>query len=371
MVIGKNRATKLVVDLSAIKHNIAEERKLLDDQTQIFAVVKANAYGHGLLRVAQTVIEAGVTGLCVAILDEALYLRQSGITVPILVLGITEPEKAVLASQNDISLTVGSVSWMMAYQSVIQAQSSLPPLKVHLALDTGMGRIGFTEVAEFQQALTMIKQPEFIFEGLFTHFATADEKDRHHFDVQVNRWQNFMQVVETRPKYVHVANSATSLWHLKADGNMIRFGAAMYGMNPSGSSLPSPYELQQAASLETKLSFVKQIHTGDKVSYGATYTAKQDEWVGSLALGYADGYPRRMQGFYVLVDGQKCEIIGRVCMDQLMIRLPKKYPIGTKVTVMGKNGQQQITSTDIAEYAGTINYEIMTQMAERVDRQYL
>lgn len=370
MVIGKNRATKLVVDLSAIKHNIAEERKILDDQTQIFAVVKANAYGHGLLRVAQAVIEAGVTGLCVAILDEALYLRQAGITVPILVLGITEPEEAILASQNDISLAVGSMAWLTEYQSVAQTKS-LPPLKVHLALDTGMGRIGFTEVTEFQQALATIKQSEFIFEGLFTHFSTADEKDKQHFDEQVNRWHAFMQVVETRPKYVHVANSATSLWHLKADGNMIRFGAAMYGMNPSGSALHAPYKLQPAASLETTLGFVKQIHTGDKVSYGATYTAKQDEWVGTLALGYADGYPRRMQGFYVLVEGQKCEIIGRVCMDQLMIRLPKKYPVGTKVTVMGKNGQQQITSTDIAEYAGTINYEIMTQVAERVDRQYL
>lgn len=370
MVAGIHRSTRLIVDLEAIKQNIRSVKAPLQDDTEVFAVVKANAYGLGLVPVGKTAIEAGASGLCVAILDEGLALRAGGITAPILELGIVMPEIAIIANQHDISVSVGSIDWLKQYQKLAQEAHLERPLKVHLALDTGMGRIGFTDVEEFKLALQFIQQPEFIFEGLFTHFATADEKDHEYFDRQSNKWDTFMKVVDQRPRYVHVANSATSLWHLKADGNMIRLGAGMYGFNPSGRELEPPILLHSAASLVAKMSFVKQIHPGDGVSYGATYRAKQDEWIGTVALGYADGYPRNMQGFHVIVDGQYCEIVGRVCMDQLMIRLPHEYPVGTEVTIFGRNGSLEITNTDIADYSGTINYEIMTSLSERIQRVY-
>lgn len=368
MVIGKNRETKLIVDLAAITHNIQHERQILAESAEMFAVVKANGYGHGILTVAKTALNAGATGLCVAILDEALALREAGITVPILVLGITSPAVAEIAAKAKISLTVGSVEWLREYE---HQSNATEPLNVHLGMDTGMGRIGFRDVEEVKTAEQILKSDIFNFEGVFTHFATADQNDAQYFDHQFEVWHQLTDALTELPKYVHVANSATSLWHLPVTGNMIRLGIAMYGLNPSGLAIKDlPYELEPAAELVTKLDFVKQIKAGNSVSYGATYTAKNEEWIGTVPVGYADGYPRCMTGFYVLIDGQRCEIIGRICMDQMMIRLPKQYSIGSKVTLIGLQGDQQIGATEIAEYAGTINYEIMTSIAERVERIY-
>ncbi len=337
----------------------------------MFAVVKANGYGHGLTQAAQACLEAGATGLCVAILDEGLTLRAAGITVPILVLGITEPRWASLAAEQQISLTVGSLDWFrQAAELLTTAQA--PILNVHLALDTGMGRIGFQEPAALKETVDYLNAHTeiFTFEGIFTHFATADEQDPTYFKQQCQRWQAFMAVLSTRPRYVHVSNTATSLWHDACNGNMIRYGVGIYGLNPSGGTIESPYQLEPALRLTTQLAFVKHLAAGMSVSYGATYTAKQDEWVGTLPIGYADGYPRRMQGFYVLVDGQKCEIIGRVCMDQMMVRLPHEYPVDTAVTLIGQDGEQTITMQAVADYAGTIHYEIATTLGMRVPRVY-
>jgi len=177
-------------------------------------------------------------------------------------------------------------------------------------------------------------------------------------------------VVDELPRYVHVSNSATSLWHQACNGYVIRFGVALYGLNPSGTELSAPYHLQPALSLTAELAFVKKLARGKSISYGATYTATQDEWIGTVPIGYADGYERRLQGFHVLVDGQACEIVGRVCMDQLMVRLPKAYPVGTKVTLVGTDGDQTISLQDVADYCGTIHYEIACGLATRLPRVY-
>lgn len=370
MVVGEHRTTKLIIDLAALQYNIKNEKKLLPPATKLFAVVKANAYGHGLIETARAAVDSGANGLCVAILDEALELRRAGIMVPVLVLGITEPENAAVACQNDISLTVGSLDWLQQYQQLAQKQLE-SPLKIHLALDTGMGRIGFRTVDELDQALQLVERAPFNFEGMFTHFATADEVSWDYFTQQMDSWHRLTDHIASLPELIHVANSATSLWHLPVTGNMIRFGMAMYGLNPSGKTIEPPFDLQPVLSLVTKIDFVKQIKKGASVSYGATYQAKTDEWIGTLPLGYADGYPRRMQGFHVLVDGQFCEIVGRVCMDQMMIRLPYQMEVGTDVTLIGQQLDQQISCEDVAEYAGTINYEIMTGLAVRLKREYV
>lgn len=373
MVVGNLRHAQVVIDEQAILHNISEEKKRLPQETELFAVIKADAYGHGMVPVAKVAKKAGANGFCVAILEEALGLRKALFTEPTLVLGITNPDYSALAASEHISLAVGSKAWLVQAKSVMAQESQLRPLAVHLAIDSGMGRIGFTDVAEFLKAVHYMQEnPEYFeFEGVFTHFSTADGKEKTYFKQQVAKFNTYVDALEDRPRYVHVSNSATSLWHDACNGNLIRFGVALYGLNPSGNVLALPYELQPALSLTSELVFCKKIQAGDSVSYGATYTAKENEWVGTIPMGYADGWLRRLQGFHVLVDGQYCEIIGRICMDQFMIRLPKAYATGTKVTLVGKDQDQEITLQDVAEYSETIHYELACILTNRLPRKYL
>lgn len=372
MISGRLRDTKLIVNLGAIRHNIQEQQKHLAPNSKIFAVVKANAYGNGLVPVAQTAIGAGATGACVAILDEALELRDNGITKLILVLGITPVENAHVAAEAGVSLTVGSLDWLKNYHQLASANHWTKPLKVHLGIDSGMGRIGFTTVESFNEAVKFVREHhEFEFEGMFTHFATADSADDSYFNKQVNKWEQFVSSLTELPAFVHMANSATGMWHReKITANTVRMGISMYGQNPSGRELAATLDLQPVEQLVTSISFVKKLKAGESVSYGATYTAQEDEWLATLPIGYADGYPRCMTGYKVLVDGQFCDIAGRVCMDQMMIRLPKPYPVGTQVVLMGRSGNKEITANDLADRADTINYEIMTNINNRVHRVY-
>lgn len=371
MISGRLRKTEYVVDLGALKHNIQAQRAALPDNSRILAVVKANAYGHGLVPVAQAALAAGATGACVAILDEALELRDNGIDALTLVLGITPVEFAHIAATAGVSLTVGSLDWLQEYHQLAQLNHWTTPLKVHLGVDSGMGRIGFTTVEQFKQAVEMLKAPEFEFEGMFTHFATADSADATYFEKQVGRWQKFVDSLETLPPYVHMANSATGMWHQEhITANTVRMGISMYGHNPSGCEIKENLGLQPVGTFKTAIGFVKKLKAGESVSYGATYTAKEDEWLATLPVGYADGYPRALSGFKVMIDGQFCPIAGRVCMDQMMVRLPKYYPVDTPVILMGKSGQVELTPTDLAQQVGTINYEILTGINERVHRVY-
>lgn len=372
MISGRLRNTEYVIDLQALRNNIQAQRAALPANSKILAVVKANAYGHGLVPVAQAALRAGAMGMCVAILDEALELRDSGIDEITLVLGITPVEEANVAASAGVSLTVGSLDWLTKYHQFARQFNWTKPLKVHLAVDTGMGRIGFTNVAEFTQAVKLLRRyPEFKFEGMFTHFATADSADHTYFDRQYRRWQKFIGSLDELPPYTHMANSATGLWHHdKITANTIRMGISMFGYNPSGKALPEDLKLQPVGTLRTAICFVKKLAAGESVSYGATYTAKKDEWLATVPIGYADGYPRCMTGFKVLVDGQYCPIAGRVCMDQMMIKLPKYYPVDTPVVLMGRSGDKSITAEDMAEQAGTINYEILTNFNNRIHRIY-
>ena len=294
----------LIVDLDALRHNIQEQKKALPANSRILAVVKANAYGNGLVPVAQAAMTSGASGLCVAILDEALDLRDNGIEALTLVLGITPVENALIAAQAGVSLTVGSLDWLEQYHQLAQVAKPQKPLKVHLGIDSGMGRIGFTTVDSFKRAVKLLESPEFEFEGMFTHFATADSPDDTYFKQQVQHWQEFVASLDELPPYVHMANSATGLWHQDTiTANTVRMGISMYGQNPSGRDLKLTFNLQPVSSLVSSISFVKQLKAGQSVSYGATYTAKQDEWLATLPIGYADGYPRCMTGYKVLVDG--------------------------------------------------------------------
>ncbi|HIW71621.1 MAG TPA: alanine racemase [Candidatus Levilactobacillus faecigallinarum] len=374
MVVGVHRPTQLVIDRQALRQNIHAEVERLKDGCDLFMVVKANGYGHGAAQVAAVAREAGAKGFCVAILDEALELRAAGFNEPILVLGVTNPADAPLMATKHISATVAALDWLQAAEQYLRLAGTADVLRVHLGLDTGMGRIGFRTVADLKAAVDYLEdaQTHLLFEGIFTHFSTADDPDDAYFKGQVAKWHALVDTLPRRPRYVHVSNSATSLWHDACNDNLVRFGVAGYGLNPSGVAIPTtPYPLQPAMSLTSELVYTKRLQAGQSVSYGATYTAENDEWVGTVPIGYADGYERRLQGFHVLVDGQLCEIIGRVCMDQMMIRLPRQYARGTRVTLIGRDGNQRISLQDVADYCGTIHYEIACGFTQRVPRLYI
>ncbi|MGY5339115.1 alanine racemase [Levilactobacillus spicheri] len=374
MVVGVHRPTQLVIDRQALRHNIQSEVSRLKAGCELFMVVKANGYGHGAAQVARVAKEAGASGFCVAILDEALELRAAGFNEPILVLGVTNPADAPLMAAQHISATVAATDWLEEAEHYLALRSAGEPLRVHLGLDTGMGRIGFRTPAELKTATDFIGDhaAALTFEGIFTHFSTADDPDDTYFKGQVAKWHELVDTLAQRPRYVHVSNSATSLWHDECNDNLVRFGAAGYGLNPSGRAIPqTPYQLEPAMSLTSELVYTKRLQAGQSVSYGATYTAQQDEWVGTVPIGYADGYERRLQGFHVLVDGHVCEIIGRVCMDQMMVRLPHDYPRGTHVTLVGRDGGEQISLQDVADYCDTIHYEVACGFTSRVPRHYI
>lgn len=364
MVSSIHRPTQAVVDLSAISRNIEQIQKHLPENTQTFAVVKADAYGHGAVAVANH-IALQIDCFCVSNLDEALELRQAGLRKPILVLGIMLPGEIPLALAHDIAITVASLEWLER----LGAQA-ITGLRVHLKLDTGMGRIGFRSSHETQEALDSLRKRGAQVEGIFTHFATADEADTSYFAEQLQNFKAHLSELRDVPELIHASNSATSLWHQECIFNAVRLGVAMYGLNPSGNDLNLPYPLEPALSLTSQIVHIKCLPVQQKIGYGGSYETQSEEIIATVPIGYADGWTRQMQGFQVLVDGEPCEIVGRVSMDQMTIKLPKLYPLGTPVTLIGTDKEQRVSATDVAAYRGTINYEVLCLLSERVPRIY-
>ncbi|MBD8069672.1 alanine racemase [Bacillus sp. PS06] len=364
------RDTWVEVDLDCIAANVCSMIKHLSPEQKVIAVVKANGYGHGDVQVARVALESGAQYLAVAFLDEALSLRKHGIGAPILVLGASRPEDANVAAEHQISLTVYNAEWLIEASKYIKDDKKLT---FHLKIDSGMGRLGVRSEQEISEIFEVIENgSHFHLEGVFTHFATADELDLSYFIKQFERFNELLSTLPVRPELVHTGNSATGLRFPEKTFNAVRLGIAMYGLTPSMEMKEIiPYPLKEAFSLHSKLVHVKKLAKGDKVSYGATYTAEVEEWVGTVPIGYADGWIRKHQGAEVLVSGVRCEIIGRVCMDQLMVRLPKKLPIGTQVTLIGTQENETISIDEVAARLETINYEVPCTINFRVPRIFL
>ena len=356
------RDTWAEIDLDAITHNV-KQIKDLHPTKEIFAVVKANGYGHGDAEVSKVAIEAGVSCLAVSGLDEALRLRNSGIEVPILVLGMTRLKDVLLAAENNISLTAHDEMW-------IEHLVSLPlttPVKVHLKIDSGMHRLGLMTEEQVQKNFNRLKTAPMVeVEGVFTHMATADS-DKEYLGHQIETFKRLIANLDlSGVKYVHLENTATLLQKEFDFDHGIRLGLGLYGINPDKEFIPIEFELKPALKLLSNLVQVKKIKKGDKVGYGATYEAQEDEWIGVVPIGYADGWTRSHQGRHVIVNGYECEIIGRVCMDQMMIRLPKQFPMGTEVTLIGDDMPVERVAAEV----GTISYEILCLISDRVPRVY-
>ncbi|MDP4553255.1 alanine racemase [Alkalihalobacillus macyae] len=363
------RETWAEINLDAIKQNINAYKNHVPSGVSIMAVVKANGYGHGAVATAETAIQAGASYLAVAILDEALALREAGITAPILVLGWVPPIHAKLAAEQDITLTVFQLEWLEQAEAILSGLS----LAIHLKIDTGMGRLGIKEEKEAKLIVEWLRNKPLVnVEGLYTHFATADEPDNSFIEVQRNRFEEMASYLESEgiePKWIHLGNSAGAIRIPERIGNMIRVGISMYGLSPSHEMKSvQPFNLYPAFSLHSQLVHVKQMKEGEPISYGSTYHTTEGEWIGTVPIGYADGWIRKLRDGYVLVNGEQAPIVGRICMDQFMVRLPHPTTIGTHVTLIGQQGSEEITIDDIAERLETINYEIPCMIGPRVPR---
>ncbi len=361
------------INLDAIAENVKNMKALLSSDTDIMAVVKANGYGHGALETARTALESGATWLAVALMDEALALRAEGIEAPILVMGRIRPDDLHLAAEHHISVTVFQKEWV---EEAILNYKGKHPVFLHLKFDTGMGRIG---VREYNEALELIetlkRDPRFIVEGAYTHFATADEDNENYFEMQYTRFTemiNWLKSWQVNPPLIHCGNSAAGLKHPDRMHNLVRFGISMYGLLPAEEMEDDlPFPLAQAFSFHSRLVHCKQVSPNEGISYGATYFTKETEWIGTVPIGYADGWVRALAfKSDVLADGHRVPIVGRICMDQFMCRLPYKMSVGTKVTLIGGEGSEGITVQEVANRLNTISYEIPCMISSRVPRLY-
>ncbi|MFF5996265.1 alanine racemase [Lysinibacillus sp. KU-BSD001] len=364
------RPTKAMIDLQAIRDNVQNLRRHLQDHVQIIAVVKANAYGHGDVEVARAALQAGATILAVATPDEAVHIRNHFPETDILVLGAAPVSFAPYASEHRIMLTVFSPKWV---KQLKVAPALSKPLLLHMKVDSGMGRIGVTSKAQLLELYEEIQAtPNVVVDGVFTHFATADEEETQYFDHQASLFKELIAALPVKPRLVHAANTATALIKdttLQFDA--VRYGISLYGLAPSGYvSHILPFPIHQALSLETELVHVKQLKAGQSVGYGATYTATEDCFIGTLPIGYADGMIRKLGGQTVLVRGERCPIVGRICMDQCMILLPRAYNVGERVTLLGAQENDFISIDEWATKCDTINYEVPCIITSRVPRMY-
>lgn len=351
------RDTYVEIDLDKLKHNVRQVYKKV--KKPLMAIIKADAYGHGYQEVAKCLSEEeSITMYAVATLKEAIDLRKLGIQGDILILGAIPKEKEDidLAIAYDISLTLFSLDYLNLLSSLIEDK----PLKVHIKLDTGMNRIGIRDKKELKEVLQNLDPNKFIVDGIFTHFATADG-NQEFYQHQLNLFYEL--VGDMRFKYIHCDNSASMIYHDETHSNLGRIGIIMYGVDPSGKETN---EYQQVMSMYTKVAMVKKLHKGDYVGYGISYRASQDEYLATVPVGYADGIIRKNQGRHVYINGKYYEIVGRVCMDQMMIRVDESVHVDDRVEIFGEH----ISLASMAKELDTIPYEIMCLITKRVDRVY-
>lgn len=372
MQTSKNfRPTKAVVNLEAIRKNVKNLDTYLGSETSIIAVVKADGYGHGEVEVARAVLEAGAMMVSVATPDEAVRLRMAGISGDILVMGPSPVSFANQAAELSITVTVSDVDWIreVLHENECFTQS----LKIHVKIDSGMGRIGLRDVETLHSLLAVVLSSQQIaLDGIFTHFSCADEESSVATELQYKMFMDLVNTLPEKPRLVHASNSAATLLYPQYALDAIRFGISLYGMAPSkyvGENLP--FNLERSLELHSELAYVKLLSKGSTISYGGTYITTGEEWIGTIPIGYADGLRRGLKGQEVLIGGARVPIVGTICMDQCMVKLPGNMAIGEQVVLIGRQGTDEVTMEEWAEKLDTIPYEITVSIAKRVPRVYL
>jgi len=366
------------VDLSAITHNIAELSRV-SRPARLMAVVKANAYGHGAVRIARQSLAAGAQSLGVARIDEAIRLREAGLEAPILIFGYTPPALADILLDQELTTMVASLESAQALSEAAVSRGA--KVRVHLKVDTGMGRLGLVAgdarpEDAMAAALEIVRLPGLVPEGIFTHFATADSADKTYAREQFERFLALLdrlrgEGVEFPVR--HAANSAAIIDLPETHLDLVRAGIALYGLAPSAEVDLQRVDLRPALTLKARIVHLKQVPAGFKVSYGTTYTAPQPTVIATVPLGYADGYSRRLSSRgSMLVGSQRAPIAGRVCMDMTMLDVGgiRGVAVGDEVVAFGRQGTASLTADEIAETTGTLNYEVVARLTARVPRRY-
>lgn len=363
------------INLDAICNNITAIRQVIKPGTKIMAVIKADGYGHGASHIAAALNEIGVDAFAIAILEEGVDLRQRGINKPMLILGYTPKEQYADLVKYDISQTVFEYS--MAEEISKHAVNQGKYGKIHIKVETGMNRIGFADTDESIEEILQIAQlPNIQIEGVFTHFSAADETDKTSANKQLKRFSQFVQKLERRGLYIpmkHIANSAGIIDLPEADYDMVRSGIITYGLYPSKEVSKERLKLIPAMELKSHVVYVKDVAPMEGISYGSTYITKEKTRVATVSIGYGDGYPRALSNKgRVLIRGTYAPILGRICMDQFMVDVSHIDDVtqGDVVTLIGKDGEHQITVEEVADLAGTFNYEFICGIGKRIPRVY-
>ena len=363
------------IDLGSIRHNVRAIKEFIGPQRHLWAVVKANAYGHSAVPTATAALEAGADGLAVSCLNEAAELRvDAGIRAPLLLLAPGEPRAAAWVVRLDIVQTA-------CYEDMVEALSQAAqrlekPGRVHLKVDTGMGRRGVRPERAAEFAAFIAARPGLRLEGVFSHLATAEAEDPSYASRQFTRYQEAVSAIAEAgisPGMRHLANSAATLRFPEMLLDGVRAGLLIYGIRPEAPDL-APLELRPALSWKTQVGFLQWLPAGCAVSYGGTYVTPRECLVGVVPVGYADGYPRQASNrSHVLLRGRLCPVIGVVCMDHMMIdATPAGKPtVGDEVVLLGRQGNSAITANHLAQWASTVVHEVPTVIGRRVKRVYL
>jgi len=366
----KARPTVAVVDLDAIRHNVS---LLKPADAQLMAVVKADGYGHGAVPVARAALEAGATWLGVALVEEGIELRDAGLTARILVLTEFPPgsEKEALKA----ALTPSLYTHDGLYRVAEAAGSVGMPVGVHIKVDTGMHRVGIEENDAASFVMRVLDAGLHV-EGIWTHLAKSEELGDDFTEVQLVRFQRVVDrlaVEAATPTMLHAANSAAAMWRPESHLDMVRVGIAMYGLSPNPSIPSQASALRPALSWRSSVSLTKRVPAGEGISYGLRYAPDRDSTIATIPVGYADGYSRLLSNKgEVIIRGRRYPVAGTVTMDQIMVDCGNDpVEAGDEVVLIGRQGESEVTADQIAEWIGTINYEVVCGISERVPREYV
>mgnify|MGYP002797928493 FL=1 len=363
------------ISLQAIGHNIGEVRKRLAPGVKLMAVIKADAYGHGACRVGKY-LESQVDYFAVATLEEALELRESGITRPILILSYISPSQYPELVEHNITQTIDSPEQADALEAA--AARAGVRAKIHIAVDTGMTRIGFQVTEEEADRVARIAQLSHLeMEGIFTHFSCADQEDKTYCGMQLEKFERMCRYLEERKVKIPIRHICNSAGIMEFDGyrfDMVRSGIVTYGLYPSEEVQKDRLNLIPAMEWKAHVIHVKDVEAGVSVGYGATYTTSRPVTrIATVSVGYADGYPRALSGKgSVLIRGKRAPILGRVCMDQMMVDVTEIPDVKVEdvVTLVGRDGNASISMEEIADPAMRFNYEMVCSVGKRVPRIY-
>ncbi len=364
------------IDLDAIRNNLYAIKALLSPSARILAVIKADGYGHGAIPIAETLQDEDcLAGFAVATAEEALELRQNGIAKPILILGYVFPEHYPMLVAQQIRPAVFTLD--MAVQLSQAASGQQRDIPVHIKIDTGMSRIGMPANAQSAQLIAQIAAlPHLVTEGMFTHFARADEADKTSALSQLSQFQQMVRLTRqagVRIPYVHCSNSAAIIDLPQANMDLVRAGIILYGLWPSQEVQKDRIRLQPALELVSHVAYVKRLEAGRSVSYGGTYTAAEPRIIATIPVGYADGYPRSLSNKgCVLIHGRRAPVLGRVCMDQFMVDVTHIPDVktGDRVILAGRDGEQALTLEELGERSGRFNYEFACGLSKRIPRVF-